>query len=122
MEKVIAVGFTNESSFIFSLIDVGQVIIKKLSDGRLGISCNTVLTDNEASFIESRKSAVDHWPMPGISKPDSFFDFRDRFQNPENGSIIIELKAIQRKIQRELFELLCKQLEERGYELEYDSY
>ena len=73
MEKVVAAGFTNESSLIFSLVDVGQVVIKKLADGRLGIFCKTVLTDREASFIERRESAVDHWPMPKISKPDSFF-------------------------------------------------
>jgi hypothetical protein len=120
MEKavdVVAVGYVDQDSFTSSLIDFGEVLIKKIADGRLGIYCHYSLTEDQAAIIERRETAVDHWPMPEISK----FDFNNRFQNLDNGSIILELKSIQQEIQIALFQLLNEQLREKNYELVFDN-
>lgn len=117
MEKVVAVGYVDQESFTSSLIDFGEVFIKKIADGRLGIYCSYSLTDDQAALIERRETAVGHWPMPDLAK----FEFNSRFHNPEHGSIILELKSIQQEIQKVLFELLNEQLRERNYELIFDN-
>lgn len=116
MEQVVAVGYIDQDSFTSSLIDFGEVFIKKIVDGRLGIYCHYSLTEDQAAIIERRETAVDHWPMPKIPK----FDLSDRFENFDHSSLILALKSIQQEIQMMLFELLNEQLRERNYELVFD--
>ena len=121
MDNVVAVGFTDEASFILSLEDYGDVIIKKISDGRYGVFCNYSLTENQASVMDSRDTVVDYWSMPKVSKSEYFSDFRKRFEMRDGESITLEIRKIQQEIKQELFDSLSNELREKGFKIVYDE-